>query len=65
MKAAMRKHNNDLLIASETKEAVKGLHEYARMGLASEAAYAHKFTGLSLDYCVRMVMHRAARRVAA
>lgn len=62
-KSAALETTDGLLIVSEDRKTLKELHADTRTALAHQAAFASRFTGLSLDYCAKMVLRRAAKRL--
>ena len=55
--------NDGLLLVAEDRKTVDALHASARRELARQAVAASNFTGLSVEYCAKMVLYRMAMRM--
>jgi|GEM_PF-6703213 len=56
---------NGILLVAKDRKSVETMHGWTGRELGRQAALASQFTGLSLGYCMKMVLYRAAERIKA
>jgi hypothetical protein len=63
LKAAVRSRKDGMLIAAKNERDLGKFYHLAARSLANQALSLSKHTGLSVDLCSSIVLHRAKRRM--